>query len=205
MKTDKQQQRRLEIEKAAFELLAEKGYRRTSMLQIAKRASASNQTLYAWYGSKENLFASIIKDNAKHIQQLLHTANISNQNQLSTLQQFGRLLLGFASGDKAIIINRAAIADATDTGVLANAINRFARSEMLALVSTLITQLIDKNEFTNQATATEISEIYISLLFSEIPMQQALGQIPALTPKQINQQADRAFDLICKLYAIEEK
>jgi AcrR family transcriptional regulator len=35
---------------AALELLVERGYRRTTMAAIAERATASKETLYAWFG-----------------------------------------------------------------------------------------------------------------------------------------------------------
>ncbi|TDM08123.1 MAG: hypothetical protein C4K60_01045 [Ideonella sp. MAG2] len=54
-------ERHAEIQAAAFALLKEVGYKKTSMLLIAKRAQASNQTLYAWYSNKQELFRSIIE------------------------------------------------------------------------------------------------------------------------------------------------
>ncbi|MCP4433742.1 MAG: TetR/AcrR family transcriptional regulator, partial [Gammaproteobacteria bacterium] len=47
--------RQYRIEEATYELLAESGYHACSMLSIAKRAKASNETLYRWYGDKVGL------------------------------------------------------------------------------------------------------------------------------------------------------
>ena len=62
MKQDERDERHAQIQAAAFALLKEQGYRKTSMLAIAKRAQASNQTLYAWYSNKQALFRGIIED-----------------------------------------------------------------------------------------------------------------------------------------------
>jgi AcrR family transcriptional regulator len=51
--TLKQNERRERIEKAAYDVLAETGYKGASLLLIAQRASVSNETLYRWYGNKQ--------------------------------------------------------------------------------------------------------------------------------------------------------
>ena len=61
MKKEKKVQRQSEIETAAYALLDEFGYGGISMLKIAKRAKASNETIYRWYGDKLGLFKSLVK------------------------------------------------------------------------------------------------------------------------------------------------
>jgi AcrR family transcriptional regulator len=52
--------RRREILDAAFAIFAEKGFGDATMLEIAQRASASKETLYAWFGNKERLFETLM-------------------------------------------------------------------------------------------------------------------------------------------------
>ena len=85
MKTTKKIQREDEIETAAYALLAEVGYKKTSMLAIAKKASASNETLYKWYGNKQNLFASLVEKNAEVVEQELQEAIDNQSDTLETL------------------------------------------------------------------------------------------------------------------------
>ena len=65
MKAASRDQRRDEILDHAVEVLAERGYRDASMLEIAKRAAASKETLYAWFGDKQGLFEAAIRRNAR--------------------------------------------------------------------------------------------------------------------------------------------
>ena len=51
--------RRREILDAAFEEISAKGYAGASMAAIARRASASKETLYAWFENKETLFNTL--------------------------------------------------------------------------------------------------------------------------------------------------
>ncbi len=200
MKPAKQEERKQQIEAAAFELLEEKGYRRTSMLQIAKRASASNQTLYAWYGNKQNLFQSLIENNAREVKTLLRNTLERERTPLETLRALGPLLLQFTTGGKAIIVNRAAIADVVETGCLAETIDRAAREDMVALIEDLMQGLILNGCFRADADPAEATETYISLLFGEVQMRQALGRLGPLDEPAIQARAKRAFSLTCRLY-----
>lgn len=204
MSTDRQDERRREIEIAAFELLAEKGYRSTSMLQIAKRASASNKTLYAWYGNKQTLFQSLIEENAREVKNLLRVALESSGDPLEALRSLGPLFLHFTTGEKAIIVNRAAIADAGETGLLGEAIDRGARQEMLALITAIMEQAIVAGIFGHETDPSDAAESYVSLLLGEIPLRQALGRLGPLSETEARERAERTFDLTLKLYGYRD-
>jgi AcrR family transcriptional regulator len=53
--------RRGEILDAAFRVFADKGFGGTTMLDIARRAQASKETLYAWFGNKDRLFEELLR------------------------------------------------------------------------------------------------------------------------------------------------
>ncbi len=46
--------------------IAEHGYERATTARIAKRAGASKETLYAWFGDKAGLVTALIEANADH-------------------------------------------------------------------------------------------------------------------------------------------
>lgn len=200
MNGDKQEQRRQQIEHAALELLAEKGYRSTSMLQIAKRSSASNQTLYAWYGSKQALFKGIIEANGKAVRLFLEGSLSDQKEPLLALKSLGVHLLRFTTGNKAIIMNRAAIMDVLETGLLASAINQIGRDHIFGLICELMDELSKAGYFEFDIDAEDAANSYIGLLFGEVQMRQALGAIKPLTQEEIEKRAARAFDLTCRLY-----
>lgn len=200
MTEDKQEEKRQRIAEAALALLAEKGYRSTSMLQIAKRASVSNQTLYAWYGNKQGLFRSLIESNGEHVQGMLSRALTEQDDPLQTLAALGPLLLGFTTSESAIIVNRAAITDAGETGILGEAIESAARGEIVALTSSLMRRLIESRVFASETDPDDATETYISLLFGEVQIRQARGQLGPLDEAEISRRAERALALTCRLY-----
>src|SRR3712207_8670325 len=60
-------ERREEILKVALSVLAERGYRGSSMREIAERAQASKETLYAWFGNKQGLFEELVGWQAERV------------------------------------------------------------------------------------------------------------------------------------------
>jgi len=59
--------RREEILDAAFAVFADKGFGGTTMLDIARCAQASKETLYAWFGNKDLLFEELLRTRLERI------------------------------------------------------------------------------------------------------------------------------------------
>lgn len=195
-----QDDRRARIEAAAFELLKEVGYRKTSMLLIAKRAQASNQTLYGWYSNKQALFRGIIEHYGLVVREQLQAALSDAHDPLAALKALGPTLLGFTTDEHAIIMNRAAVIDAADTGVLAQAIDEVARGAIFPLIEALMQRLVHAGVFAPKVQAQEAAETYVALLFGESQLRQALGTLPPFGEQEILDRSERAFRLTCKLY-----
>ena len=196
--TQEQKARRAQIEAAAFAVLERVGYKKASMLQIAREAKASNETLYAWYGNKQALFSSLITANAGLVETMLQEAAGREGDVLVVL---GQQLLQFMATEKAIIINRAAVADVPETGLLAKAIEENARQVMLRFLDRVLDDLAAAGRYDFGGDVAAARETYVSLLVGEVQMQQALGAVPALDAEEIGRRAERARALFDRLYA----
>lgn len=193
--------RRKRIENAAFELLQENGFRSTSMLQIAKRASASNQTLYGMYPNKQALFRDIIERNGQAVREMLTQHMDDTAAPLETLEKLGPILLAYVAGDRAIVLNRAAVADADDTGILGIAIEDVGRGIVFPLIAGLMQHIADSGQLHFDLGAQEAAQTYVNLLFGETQIRQARGAEAPLTKDEAAIKAARAFSLFCRLYA----
>lgn len=200
MKQDDRNERRAQIEAAAFALLKEVGYRKTSMLQIAKTAQASNQTLYAWYQNKQALFRAIIERFGQAVREQLEAALREGQNPLDALAALGPALLCFTTDERAIIMNRAAVIDAAETGVLARAIDEVARDGIYPLICALMERLVHAGLFAPEVAPDDAAETYVALLFGEAQLRQALGNLPPFDEVERMRRSERAFSLTCRLY-----
>lgn len=198
--TQKQAERRAQIETAAFEVLEKVGYKKASMLQIAKQAKASNETLYAWYGNKQALFSNLIKANAGMVEDTLEKAISSENNLDPVLTDIGTLLLQFTTTDKAVIINRAAVADVQDSGLLAKAVEENARQIMYRLLESLMVKLEASGRYQFDEGTELAVRVYVDLLIGELQMQQSLGAIPPLTMAEIEQRANQSCALFDRIY-----
>ncbi len=200
MKTASRDARRDEILAVAIEVLAEKGYRDASMLEIARRASASKETLYAWFGDKRGLFEAVIQGNARTVQLLLarHLANDAPAELV--LVEFGRALLQLLLGDSAVAINRAAISEATSDPRLSEILTRAGREATLPGFLRYLELQRERGLMTFDDPSLAAQD-FLGLLLGDIQVRRLLGRLPAPRKAQVEARAARAAKNFLRLYA----
>lgn len=198
-----QDKRRKAIEDAAYAVLAEKGYKAASMLAIARKAKASNETLYNWYGNKQKLFGSLVQGNTKTIRHLLSDQQepLTEKPIIEALELLGVLLLELVTSERAIALNRAAAGDVHDTGTLGKTIAESGKQTILPLVSDLF-ENARKAGALDYGDQDQVAETWISLLIGDLQIQRVIGVREALTEQQLNARAKRAAALIGKLFVV---
>lgn len=191
MRDENKAARRDRIEAAALELLAQKGYLATSMLSVAKRAKASNETLYNWYGNKQGLFRSLVEANAGEVKALLENDLAQERPPEATLKALGPLLLGLLISDKAITLNRAAAAD--PSGELARELTQAGRNTVAPLIANVFVKARNVGilDFDDAAAAVGL---YLDLLVGDLQIRRMLGAAPAMTQPEIDHRAGGALD-----------
>ena len=192
MQKEKKAQRQSEIETAAYALLDEFGYEGISMLKIAKRAKASNETLYRWYGDKLGLFKSLVENNAKVVRVFLQTEFEQDVAAVDILQNLGVKLLTILLSPRAIGLNRAAAND--PSGVLGKSLAASGRETVMPLVMSLFERLCDDRALTGKAG--KLAEIYIRLLVGDLQIRRATGALTEYSAAEIEQRAAEAKDII---------
>lgn len=197
---DKRAERRTQIEQAAFAVLDRVGYQKASMLEIAKQAKASNETLYSWYGNKQTLFSSLIASNAQAVKTALDAAIASSASPRESLVEIGKQLLQFTATKQAIVVNRAAVADAQDTGRLAEAIEETARKVMYQRLEQLMHRLEQTGAYQFEDGSAAAARTFVCLILGELQIQQAFGAIPPLSDTEISDRSTWACDLFDRLY-----
>ena len=206
MKSTIKDQRKEEIEAAAYALLAEVGYKKISMLAIAKKASVSNETLYKWYDNKQNLFASLVKKNADIVGKELIMAIDNHLDTIETLQVIGPFLLKIITSEKVIMLNRAAAIDVNECNTLGKTISEQGRMKVTPLLIAIFQQGIDENVFKNTERnqdiidAQNIAQLYLNLLIGDIQIQRLIGTKDILKPGEILHRSNRALKCLKQLY-----
>lgn len=185
-KDPKRLERQAEIEEAAYALLATKGGKATSMLEVAKRARASNQTLYRWYGDKNGLFLAMVESNAARAAQMLQAALAGQQDLDALLETLGPTLLDIILSDRAVALNRAAAASAHDDQTLGKAIATGGRQAIAALLSSVIQKAYPK------ADGQVGADIYLDLLVGDAQIKRVVGAEATVSAPQVAARAKRA-------------
>lgn len=202
MRRENQQQRRQQIEAAAYALLQERGYKSTSMLAVAKQAGASNETLYRWYGNKQALFSAMVRANADKAEQLFRTFEAEGTGPLETIEQLGPVLLHIVTGEKAISLNRAAAGDVHETGTLGGVIADGGKRTILPLLVRVFQQA-NTQGLLHLDDAAEAAEIYLSLLIGDLQIERVIGVRDEMNDTQINGRAQRAYRLTLRLFSAD--
>lgn len=185
--------RQEQIEQAAYAVLQEKGYAGASMLAVAKRARASNETLYNWYGDKQGLFMALVARNAAEVKALLQAQITADADPLDTLRLLGPRLLDLLTGDRSVALNRAAAAD--PSGELGTAISRAGRETVAPMIEAIMSKARSNGllDFHSKAEATEL---YLNLLIGDLQIRRVIGRADKPTDSDIAHRADRAVRIL---------
>jgi AcrR family transcriptional regulator len=198
--TPKQAERRMRIEQAAYEVLGEVGYNSASLLAIAKRASASNETLYKWYGNKQGLFRALVESNARDAEQMLEAALAADGDLFDALAALGPVLLTLVTGERAIMLNRAAAGDVSDTGTLGRSIAESGRETIRPLLRDLLDRAHKEGLIACDDPA-QAAETYFHLLIGDLQIRRVIGVMAKPSGEEIDQRSRNALELFLKLYA----
>ncbi|QKV19727.1 TetR/AcrR family transcriptional regulator [Oricola thermophila] len=191
--------RRAAIKEAAFEVLAEKGYKAASVLEIAKRAGSSNETLYKWFGNKQGLFRTLVEDNAGQARALLESTLAEGGDALEALARLGPILLTIVTGEKAVALNRAAAGDVFETATLGPTIAQNGRDSILPLL-TAIFEKADRDGSLAVADPEDAAETFINLLIGDLQIRRVIGVVEMPTSAEMAARTDRALSKILRIY-----
>ena len=133
MKEEARNQRQRDILDAALAQLMEAGFAGTTMQAVARRAGASMETLYNWYGDKAGLFRAMVMANIQHLRSQLETHLHDPAGPEAVLAAFGPRLLEVLTSERVVALNRAAVADAS--GDLGRIIASAGRQSIAPLVA----------------------------------------------------------------------
>ena len=196
MREENRSVRQQQIEDAAYELLESKGYGGTSMLGIAKHASASNETLYNWYNDKQGLFQALVTRNAAEVKTLLEEELKTDNDALSILAKLGPMLIRLLTGDRAIALNRAAAAD--NTGELGATLSKSGRKAVFPLIQQVLDRAKSDGQLTFEKTDAAVG-LYLDLLIGDLQIRRVIGQMPSPSKAYCRDRSDMALGHLRRL------
>ena len=197
MSSDARRQRLLE---AALGELRTRGYAGTSMLAIATAARTSKETLYRLFGDKRGLFAALVRHNAGAVNADLAAALQSDRPPEEVLPQLGRGLVQLLLGERAVAINRAAIAEAATSSELGETLAAAGRGTTGPLILQYLAAQRDQGRLAFPSV-DEAFEVFLGLLLRDRQVRVLLGALPLPPNEDLDDLADRAVVYFLRLFA----
>lgn len=185
--------RKSEILACGLAELTEKGWRGTSMIAVARRAKASKETLYNWFGDKAGFFAAMIRENAGGLDAAL-PENFGTLSLEDGLRAFGTEFLTLVTGDASLAMNRAAIAQAGHDPDLGRILLREGKTKSLPKLAAWLSLHL------SEVDTEKAAERFVVLVKGDLQLECLLGGAQMPSPAQVAEQVDRAVRDFLKLY-----
>lgn len=160
---------------AAYEELIERGYQNLTMTGVARRAGASKETLYSWFGNKTGLFTALIVENADAAAQRVDAALASapTTDAYETLYAFTTGLLRLLMSDQSIALNRAAM----NSPELAATLLASGRHRVGPIVERYLARLVEAGQLEIGDPAEGFTILY-GLAIRDTQIRVLLGEAP---------------------------
>ena len=192
--------RRERILEAALGELRTRGYAGTSMLAIATAAGASKETLYRLFGHKAGLFAALVRHNAAAIN--ADVVGALDGEDLATdeaLRRFAVGLLRLLLGERAVAINRVAIAEAATSAEFGRILVRAGRET----TGPLVLRYLETQRASGRldfSSAEEAFEVFLGLLLRDRQVRVLLGVAAMPSEEEVDDLAARSVAYFMRLF-----
>ena len=155
-----------ELLEAALDLFVEKGYAATRAEEVAARAGVSKGTLFLYFGSKEELFKAVVRENV--VRHQTEGAQEAARFEGSSSELLAHLMLEWwrrYGATKASGISKLLMSEASNFPDLA----RFFQEEVVApghaMIRSVLQRGIDRGEFRNVDVDMTVQSVIAPLLF----------------------------------------
>lgn len=191
------EQRRHAVLDATEAALLEDGYDKVTMLAIARRAGASKETLYSWFGNRDGLFTALIERSADRSSAAIGDALGSGGPVRETLTDFSTGLLGLLSSPSSIALNRAAM----QSPELSDRLLESGRHRVGPLIERYLSVCHESGDIV-APDAGKAFEVLYGLVIRDVQIRVLLGE-PAPKRQAIRQQATEAVGLFLTLMSAD--
>jgi len=189
------------ILRAAFQAFTEDGYADTSTLEIARRAKISKRDLYANFGSKHEVLVACIRSRADRMRLPPDLPAPRNREMLaSTLTRFATNLVREVSNPSVIATFRLAIAEATRSPEIAQALDAAGRDATRAALAELLASAQSAG-LLGPGEADEMAWQYLGLLWEGLMVGLLLGVAATPEPTEAEQRATKATTAFLQLHS----
>jgi len=192
--------RRKAILDAAFCVIMERGYERTSTLDIATRAKVSKRELYALFDSKQDIFTACIAARAARMRRPLALPAPQDQSTFVTLLiDFASTFLREICSPSVVAVYRLAAIEAERSPQVAKALDTAGRDTNRSALIDLLKRA-QSSGFVGPGDPSTMATEFFSLLVGDLLVRLILRVTDAPSPKEIDQRVRVATDALLRLH-----
>ena len=193
--------RRGAILNAAFCLLMQRGYERTSTLDIASRAKVSKRELYQFFKSKAEIVSACIAERADRMRRPLTLPPAKDrQTFIASLTSFGLTFLREICDPAVVGIYRLAAIEPERSPEVAQVLDTAGRETNRTALINLLKRAQSSGILVAGDPAIMASE-YFGLLVGDVLLRLILGVADRPSARGIERRARAAAEAIVRLYA----
>src|SRR3712207_1938322 len=161
------------------------------MREIAERAQASKETLYARFGDKRGLFEELVRWQAEHVDAVI-APNLEHgsDDPSEVLRGFARELQRLLLGERAVVINRAAISEAASDPTFAQILAAKGRDTIGPKLERYLEGQRERGRLGFEEAGTAVDTL-IGLTIGDQQIRRLLGVLPMPEHGQIEARAER--------------
>lgn len=189
------------ILRAAFDVFEEHGLHCATMLEVAKRARVSKETLYARFDSKEGLFYALIAWGCR--QSAVEHERFAVEpieDPVAALHDYARAFLTMTMRPESLAVYRMAVAEAGRQPEIGQTFNELGSTNSIAVLERLIKALAARG-LIEPTRIDEMAEDFCGLMRGNFQHQALTGSIPIPSQEEIDARAVRVADRWLRAYA----
>lgn len=186
---------------AAFQAFTEKGYSRTTTLDIASRAKVSKRELYAHFGSKQDLLVACIASRTSRMRPPDLPEPQDREMLERSLTTFAETLLREVSHPAVLAMFRLAIAEAAVSPQVAHSLESEGRHRGRTALATLIARAQARG-LLGPGDPETLARDYFGLLWQDLLVSLLLNVAKAPSTQEIRRRAARATANFMKLAGV---
>lgn len=189
------EKRKTHILNTAIAILIEEGYQAFSMTSVARRAGASKETLYKYFGNKQGFITAIIEHKSNQADIFKPYHSLYPKDIGACLQHFGKDLLRLILSDSSIAINRMVISVSNKDASFAQLLEQYGKKPIKAHIT-------EQLSYYHSSLAEEVRtqlHIFFALLIQDTQLNAIYGLINDLSEINIKQRAYQATEQYLQL------
>lgn len=176
------------------------GFGAVSMDAIAREAAVSKATVYAHFGSKEELFGAVIGRECERFFASFSAGELDPSDVRASLTVLGRRFLELVLSPEAIALHRIILGEVTRFPVLGEVFWRAGPERQRMQIEAYL-QSATASGALSLADARLAAEQFVSLVRGDIQLRQLLRLGPELSPREIQTAVEAAVDTFIRAFA----